>query len=83
MNMVVVTVRPDDYQVELVFDEATRGPLKRFVTDKTMPDEIKFKLGLLLFGLDDDGVGYKLADDNKFLIKLTDKTFALMRGIPE
>jgi len=81
MRAVVVMVRPDDYQVEL-FEPNAPQPMTRYLTDSTLPEEFKWKLGLLMFGLDDDEVGYKMHKANQYMVKITDKTFQLIRGTP-
>jgi hypothetical protein len=74
---VLVDVRPDNYQVEL-FDGSG---IRRYLTDHTLPEELKWKLGMLMFGLDDDEVGYKVHGDNRYVIKITDKTLQTIQGL--
>jgi hypothetical protein len=55
MKSLMVTFKGDEYVVEYLAHPSTT----RYFTDTTLPDEIKYKLGLLMFGVKDSTVGWR------------------------
>jgi hypothetical protein len=86
---VYVTFDSDKYKVE--FPRSINPDLTRYYTDETLPDEIKHKLGLLMFGSRDRSIGRCLkganmyADHNSdvYIVRLSPETYVeVHRGTP-
>lgn len=54
MKSLTVTFKGDEYVVE----GSQKSKTIRYFTDTTLPDEIKHKLGLLMFGSKDSTIGW-------------------------
>ena len=58
MKSLIVTCRSTHYVVESRYPNGAT----RYLTDRTLPDEIKHKLGLLMFGSKDKTVGWYVGE---------------------
>lgn len=79
MRTARVCVRADDFEVLM----STRtGNIIRYFTDATLPYELKWRLGMLMFGLDDPLIGFKMADAHQtYYVRVPDETFYPMIGM--
>ena len=87
MKILMVTFKDDQYVVE-----GSQGSTTiRYFTDTTLPDEIKHKLGLLMFGSKDSTIGWRggyqsdwmLNDPNtprSFVVRVSEDTYKQVIG---
>jgi len=86
---VYVLLDSDKYVVE--FPRSINPDTRRYYTDETLPDEIKHKLGLLMFGSRDTSIGRCLKGANMYgdhnsdvyIVRLSPKMYEeVHRGTP-
>ena len=79
---VYVLLDLDKYVVE--FPRSINPDTTRYYTDETLPDEIKHKLGLLMFGSRDKSIGRRLAEEpDVYIVRLSPETYVeVHRGTP-
>lgn len=77
MRQILLTIRPTRYQVGL---PPAHTPVHwRYFTDKSLPEEIKSKLGMLMFGFEAPEIGRRCGDKD-YLILVSDETFLFLKG---
>lgn len=76
---VTLYVQPDKY---LVIVRQGQRDIRRYFTDNTLPDELKWKLGMLMFGANDRHIGWQIGNpaDSGYRIKVSEETFLYVGG---
>lgn len=77
---VTLQVFPSAYRVDLFNTNET--DITRYFTDDTLPDELKWKLGLLSLGMDSRDIGWRIGSpvESRYRIKVSIETYRYIRG---